>query len=170
MNEEEKQAYNYLEKYIKWETLGERNLEGDIKTILNLIEKQQTQIEILKDNLKEERSFNKSALETLKDCVNKDYLHKMISFKDGEIEKLKEAYQILKDDIEGHRIVYVDTPEFKEKYISKDKIKELIEEQKKFLSKESSKYDEDDIEHRKAIQYASARLSFLLADIYKLGE
>ena len=39
MNEEEKQAYNYLEKYIEWETLGERNLEGDIKTILDLVKK-----------------------------------------------------------------------------------------------------------------------------------
>ena len=67
-------------------------------------------------------------METLKECVNKDYLHKMISFKDGEIEKLKEAYQTLKDDIEGHRIAYVDTPEFEENYISKDKIKEKIEE------------------------------------------
>ncbi len=48
MSEEEKQAYNYLEKYIEWETLGERNLEGDIKTILNLIKKQQEKIEDLK--------------------------------------------------------------------------------------------------------------------------
>lgn len=48
MNEEEKQAYNYLEKYIKWETFGERNLEGDIHTILNLIDKQQEKILELK--------------------------------------------------------------------------------------------------------------------------
>ena len=45
----------------------------------------------------------------------------------AEIEQLKENYQILKDDIEGHNLVYVDTPEFEEKYISKDKIKELKE-------------------------------------------
>lgn len=47
MNKEEKEAYNYLEKYIKWETYGERNLERDIETILNLINKQQTEIEEL---------------------------------------------------------------------------------------------------------------------------
>lgn len=106
-----------------------------------------------------------------------DSLYKMMSVKDDEIKYLEQKleqygldYQILKNDIEEHNIAYVDTPEFEEKYISKDKLKEIIEEQKKFLSKESSKYDEDDIEHRKAIQYASARLSFLLADIYKLGE
>lgn len=43
----------------------------------------------------------------------------------AEIEQMKEDYQILKDDIEGHRIVYVDTPEFEEKYISKDEIRHI---------------------------------------------
>lgn len=56
-----------------------------------------------------------------------DSLYKMMSAKDDKIEGLKEDYQILKDDIEEHRIVYVDTPEFEENYISKDKIKELRE-------------------------------------------
>ena len=45
-----------------------------------------------------------------------------------ELQKEIENYQILKDDIEGHRIVYVDTPEFEENYISKDKIRKEIEE------------------------------------------
>lgn len=45
-------------------------------------------------------------------------------------QKEIENYQILKDDIEGHRIAYVDTPEFEENYISKDKIKGKIEELK----------------------------------------
>lgn len=131
MNEEEKKAVFYL-----------KDLENDkehlvieqrqaITTILNLIDKQQKQIKILKDNLVEERGFCKSILETLKNCVDKDYLHKMISFKDGEIEKLKGAYQILKDDIEEHNIAYVDTPEFEENYISKDKIREKIKELEK---------------------------------------
>lgn len=139
MSEEEKQAYNYLEKYIEWETLGKRNLEGDIKTILDLIKRQQKEIEDLK-------------------AITRTY----------------EAYNVG----EGNKIVIACKEWFNEgcfkdilsDYIHKDKLKEIIEEQKKFLSKESSKYDEDDIEHRKAIQYASARLSFLLADIYKLGE
>lgn len=144
MNEEEKQALEILKGlefeeydwYVKTDKIeGHANdvvekVEKALQIILNLVEKQQKQIKILKDNLVEERAFCKSTLETLKNCVDKDYLHKMISFKDGEIEKLKEDYQILKDDIEGHRIVYVDTPEFEEKYISKDKIKEKIEELK----------------------------------------
>ena len=61
-------------------------------------------------------------------------LYKMMSSKDDEIEyladkieQLKEDYQILKDDIEGHRIANVDTPEFEENYISKDKIRKKID-------------------------------------------
>lgn len=136
MSEEEKQAYNYLEKYIEWETFGERNLEGDIKIILDLIKKLQKEIEDLK-------------------AVTRTY----------------EAYKIGDDN----KIViaskeWFNNGCFEENYISKDKIKELIQNHEKFLSNELSKYDEDDIENRKAIQYASARLSFLLADIYKLGE
>ena len=49
----------------------------------------------------------------------------LIEKQQKEIEKLKEDYQILKDDIEEHRIVYVDTPEFEEKYVSKDKIRHI---------------------------------------------
>ena len=141
MNEEEKQAYDYLEKYIEWETLGERNLEGDIKTILNLIDKQQKEIE-----------------KRLKEI---DALYKMMSVKDERIEDLKEN--------NGYHLGFIDGG-ISKRYEMEDKIKEIIENHKKFLSNEFSKYDEDDIENRKAIQYASARLSFLLADIYKLGE
>ena len=46
-------------------------------------------------------------------------------------EEEKKAYQVLKDDIEGHRIVYVDTPEFEENYISKNKILKKLEEIRK---------------------------------------
>lgn len=45
MTEEEKKAVEYLKKYINWETYGERNLEADIETVLNLIQKQQEEIE-----------------------------------------------------------------------------------------------------------------------------
>ena len=81
MNKEEKQAYNYLEKYINWETCGERNLDGDIKTILNLVKKQQKEIEDLTDKIGEEINFNKSLLETLKECIHKDRIRKLIKEK-----------------------------------------------------------------------------------------
>ena len=44
------------------------------------------------------------------------------------ILKLVNDYQVLLDDIRDHRIVYIDTPEFEEKFISKDKIREKIKE------------------------------------------
>lgn len=39
-SEEEKEAIEYLKKYTQWETHGERSLETDILTVLNLIQKQ----------------------------------------------------------------------------------------------------------------------------------
>lgn len=37
ITQEQKNAIEYLEKYTKWETYGERNLEKDIMTVLNLL-------------------------------------------------------------------------------------------------------------------------------------
>lgn len=51
MNEEEKKDIEYLKKYIKWETYGERSLETAIATILNLFEKQQKEIEELESRI-----------------------------------------------------------------------------------------------------------------------
>lgn len=45
-------------------------------------------------------------------------------------QKEIEENQVLIDDIKDHRIVYIDTPEFEEKFISKDKIKEKIKKAK----------------------------------------
>lgn len=47
------------------------------------------------------------------------------------LQKENEELKILKDDIQDKRIVYVDTPEFEENYISAQKIKDEIEELKK---------------------------------------
>ena len=120
MNEEQKEALEILKGlefeeydwYVKTDKIeGHANdvvekVEKALQTILNLVEKQQKEI--------------KARLEEI------ESLYKMMSAKDDEIEELKEDYQILKDDIEGHNIVYVDTPEFEEKYISKDKIEEKM--------------------------------------------
>ena len=48
MNDEEKRAIEYLRKYIHFETYGERSLDTDINTVLNLIEKQEKEIKKLK--------------------------------------------------------------------------------------------------------------------------
>ena len=51
MNKEEKEAIEYLKKYIEWETCGERSLETDIETVLNLIQKQEKEIKNLKEDI-----------------------------------------------------------------------------------------------------------------------
>lgn len=54
----------------------------------------------------------------------------------------------LEDDIKDKRIVYIDTPGFKEKYISKDKLKEKIEELNKDAMAISSFMFEDYMDNR----------------------
>ena len=51
-------------------------------------------------------------------------LKKVIEQQQKEIKE----NQVLIDDIKDHRIVYIDTPEFEEKFISKDKIREKMRE------------------------------------------
>lgn len=58
--------------------------ERETIVLQKVIEKQQKKIKKLKEDLKEERNFSKSALETLKDCVHKDTIKKKMS---GEINK-----------------------------------------------------------------------------------
>lgn len=140
MNEEENQAFKVLHFY-NLEDYENEEIKKYIKIIVNLVEKQQKEIE-----------------KRLKEI---DALYKMMSVKDERIEDLKEN--------NGYHLGFIDGG-ISKRYEMEDKIKEIIEKHEKFLSNEFSKYSEDDIENRKAIQYASVRLSFLLADIYKLGE
>lgn len=49
ITKEQKEAIEYLEKYTKWETYGERNLEKDIITIINLVKKLQKENEELEE-------------------------------------------------------------------------------------------------------------------------
>lgn len=138
MSEEEKKAFNYLKKYIEWETAEERNLEGDIKTILTLIEKQER---VIKTRSKEIES-----------------LYKMMTVKDDKIEKLK-------DELKEERKFNIETLETLKECVHKDQIKGIIEKHKKFLLNEISKYEDDN--NRKTILYAITRLCFLLTDIFK---
>lgn len=82
MNDEEKKAIEYLEKYTKWETYGERNLEKDIITTLNLIEKLQKENEELK---KEIKSWKKYSDEQEENIIEKNNIICNLEF---QIEKL----------------------------------------------------------------------------------
>lgn len=52
-------------------------------------------------------------------------------------QKEIEENQVLIDDIKEHRIVYIDTPEFEEKFISKDKIREKINQLKEIADEDN---------------------------------
>lgn len=58
----------------------------------------------------------------------------------AKIEELK----ILEDDLKDKRIVYVDTPEFEEKFIPKQKVKEELEK----AEKENEPYEQHNKESR----------------------
>ena len=51
MTKKQKEAIEYLEKYTKWETYGERNLEKDIITVLGLLNETQMENETLEELL-----------------------------------------------------------------------------------------------------------------------
>ena len=109
MNEEEKKAVEYLEKYTKWETYGERNLEKDIITTLNLIEKLQKEnkgLKILKSGIQtlqnlgiEDEKYivmsktdflNGSCKHLLDDYISKQEIKDIINKIDYDIKKTKE--------------------------------------------------------------------------------
>lgn len=52
-----------------------------------------------------------------------------------KVLKENEELKILEDDIQDKRIVYIDTPEFKENYIPVQKIKDKIEELNREIGK-----------------------------------
>lgn len=65
----------------------------------------------------------------------------LIDKQQEEIEELKRDYEIITDDMKNHNVVYTDMPEFEERYISKDKIRDKIEQ----LEKEKDLYFEKQI-------------------------
>ena len=98
-----------------------------IRELIKLYKNQQKEIEekttILlagAEKVKQLEKGNRSLMESRIKWKNRYYKEK---------EKNKEN-QVLIDDIKDHRIVYIDTPEFEEKFISKDKIREKIKKAK----------------------------------------
>ena len=83
MSEKEKKAIEHLKQIKSYGMIMGLKADKDIEKILNLIDKQQEEIEDLR---------------------------------------------IIADDIEEHNIVYTDTPEFEDRFISKDKIRDKIKE------------------------------------------
>ena len=89
-------------------------------------------------------------------CVAIDHILAEREADKKKIDKL----QVLEDDLKDKRIVYVDTPEFEEKFIAKQKVKDKIEEIKE--DKESKYFDK--FLMTRDIDYAIEILEELLED------
>lgn len=61
---------------------------------------------------------------------------------DKLVERIKEleVLEVLEDDLKDKRVVYIDTPEFAENYIPKQKVKDKIEENNKIMIDTQNKY------------------------------
>lgn len=73
-------------------------------------------------------------------CVAIDHI---LAEREEDKKRIKEL-EVLEDDLKDKRIVYVDTPEFEEKFIAKQKVKDkfnkLITRIKEFKEPERKKY------------------------------
>ena len=94
--------------------------------IIKIWEKEFEEIEKdLEDNEQRENyedivsyGFDLKTIRTIEELI------KIVKQQQKEIEDLR----IIADDIEEHNIVYTDTPEFEERFISKNKIRDKIKE------------------------------------------
>lgn len=68
-------------------------------------------------------------------------IENLLAEREEDKKRIKEL-EVLEDDLKDKRIVYVDTPEFEEKFIAKQKVKEKIEENNKLIEK-----CKDELEH-----------------------
>lgn len=73
-------------------------------------------------------------------CVAIDHI---LAEREEDKKRIKEL-EVLEDDLKDKRIVYVDTPEFEEKFIPKQKVKEELEE----AEKENEPYEQHNKESR----------------------
>ena len=90
-------------------------------------EEEKMALKHIKVNLGIEKKQHKHIYKYILGLYDNNSIEIILSLIDKQQKEI-ENYQILKDDIEGHNVVYVDTPEFEEKYISKDKIREKIKD------------------------------------------
>lgn len=76
ISKEQKEAIEYLEKYTKWETYGERNLEKDIITVLELLKETQIKNEKLKNKLLDTLEGQKVIKEETPQYIKENYIQK----------------------------------------------------------------------------------------------
>lgn len=110
ISKEQKEAIEYLEKYTKWETYGERNLEKDIITVLELLKETQKKLKLVND-------YNYWVQLAVDRGIELENLQ-------NENEKLKSK---LLDTLKGQKVIEEETPQcIKENYIAKEKIEDKV--------------------------------------------
>ena len=96
MTKEQEEAIEYLKKYTKWETFGERNLEKDMITILNLVDKLQEENKELIETYKSEKKMKNEYVKLYQDLLLKENVIPIQKVKDiidridYDIKKTKE--------------------------------------------------------------------------------
>lgn len=90
ISKEQKEAIEYLEKYTKWETYGERNLEKDIITVLELLKETQIKNEKLKNKLLDTLEGQKVIKEETPQYIEENYISK---------EKIENKLKIRKEEL-----------------------------------------------------------------------
>lgn len=128
MSEEEKEAINklgiFVANYKFYNIKRSDGLEDYIEIVLDLIEKQQKEL----NSLKEIEQSHKEENGKLRVEFEKVYEDNLTLAKELKQEKEKnKVNKVLEDDLKLHRIAYIDTPEFEEQYISKNKTREILE-------------------------------------------
>lgn len=109
MTKEQEEAIEYLKKYTKWETYGERNLEKDITTILNLVDKLQEEKEELVEAYKSEKKMKIEYVNLYQDLFLKENVipvqkvKDMIDRIDYDIKKTKEIISNNLNDYTSNR-------------------------------------------------------------------
>ena len=107
ISKEQKEAIEYLEKYTKWETYGERNLEKDIITVLGLLKetqiKNETLEELLQGTLYEMYKYYRDLANSYQgNCILKDKVKDKIKNNKEIIDKTNDGnlIQVLKQENE----------------------------------------------------------------------
>ena len=118
---EQEEAIEYLEKYTKWETFGERNLEKDMITILNLVDKLQEENEELIEAYKSEKKMKNEYVKLYQDLLLKENVIPVQKVKD-KIEVYKKILKICNKAKDINRIKAIN-----ERILE---LQELIDEEK----------------------------------------
>ena len=99
--------------------MKENSIQEDIKILEEMIENANI------ENMDMNDCFGGEHIEAIEHILS-DY--KRLLKENEELKRKNEELKVLEDDVQDKNIAYIDEPEFEEKYMPKQKIKDKIEE------------------------------------------